>query len=279
MKFRPLYSVVMSIYRGDDLNQIRSAIESILNQTYKPNQFVIVVDGPVLKDIAITLEEYKKKEDIELYFLENNLGSGLARNFAVKKCRNELIGIMDADDISLPNRFQIQVAEMFKSNVDVIGGWISEFDIDSQVSENLRIRMVPREHTEIFRYGQLRNPMNHVTLLFKKKVFMSIGGYKKIAFYEDYDLIVRLMMQGAKFLNVQKILVQVRCGHGMFSRRGGAKNILAEISFFCGIYIVGYLTIGNLILNLMLRIPVRLVPSGVRKYIYIKFLRGKEIYE
>lgn len=273
MKIRPEYSVVMSVYSGDDPSQLRASINSILNQTYKPNQFVIVVDGPILDGVCAALSEYKKIDCIEFHYLKSNVGLAMARNFAIEKCKNDFIGVMDADDISLEDRFQIQVDEMLKSDVDVIGGWISEFDTESDVLKNNRIRSVPEFYCEIFKRGKTRNPMNHVTFFFKKKVITDIGGYRKIPFYEDYDLIVRLMMQGAILFNLQKVLVLVRCGDGMFSRRGGIKNIATEFRFFYGIYKMGYLNLFNFILNMVLRIPVRLVPSRMRKFIYVQFLR------
>lgn len=270
---RPPYSVVMSVYERDKCNQIRYSIDSILNQTYKPNQIVIVVDGPVSFEISEVLRLYEYSHDIELYFLGSNLGSGLARNFGITKSTNELIGIMDADDISMPERFQIQIDEMVRLNVDVLGGWIAEFDEDEKNIDHCRIRKTPMEHQCIRKYGQFRNPINHVTILFKKSVFQKIGGYRKIAFYEDYDLVVRFLTAGYKLHNIQKVVVLVRCGNTMFSRRGGFSNVVAEINFFKNIYKLRYISYLQLMFNLGIRVPVRLVPSGIRKLIYLKFLR------
>jgi glycosyltransferase involved in cell wall biosynthesis len=263
----------MSIYERDECNQIKSSINSILNQTYKPSQFVIVVDGPIPSKISEVLRLYENNHEIELYFLESNLGSGLARNFGITKSRNELIGVMDADDISMPERFEKQIDEMIKLNIDVLGGWIAEFDEDEKNIQRMRIRETPKEHASIKKYGQYRNPMNHVTLLFKKSFFQKIDGYRKISFYEDYDLVVRFLTAGYTLHNIQEVLVLVRCGNSMFTRRGGFLNVAAEINFFINIYKLRYISFLQLILNLGIRLPVRLVPSGIRKLFYLKFLR------
>ena len=154
-----------------------------------------------------------------------------------------------------------------------MGGWIEEFDEDPDVIESLRLRRTPLKHEEIYDFGKRRNPMNHVTLMFRKDAFDAVGGYRGVLYFEDYDLIIRMLLAGFRFKNIPELLVRVRCGNNMFRRRGGVDIIKSEFQFMWDMNRKGYITLGQVFLNVGIRFPLRVIPASMRRWFYLKFLR------
>ena len=98
-------SVLMSVYKNDIPKNVVIAVESVINQTLKPKQIVMIVDGPVSDELKQTLLDLEKKYSIyENIWLENNLGTGGALEAGWEKCKYEYIAKMDSDAISVPER-------------------------------------------------------------------------------------------------------------------------------------------------------------------------------
>lgn len=197
-------------------------------------------------------------------YLNQNMGHGNARRIALEHCRNELVALMDADDISKPNRFAIQISNFIENpNLSVCGGQITEF-IDSPTNI-IDKREVPAEHDDIKEFMKHRCPMNQVSVMFKKKDVQKCGGYKDWYCNEDYYLWIRMLLHGFVFENTKETLVNVRIGNDMASRRGGFKYFKSEaklqsymlsqkiITPFQWIYNVGIRFGGEVILNNHLR--------------------------
>lgn len=179
---------------------------------------------------------------------------------------------MDTDDICRQDRFEKQMSFMSAHpDVGLLGSWISEFDVDMRNCH--AERRVPSSHDEIIKQAKRRNPFNHMTVCFKKKVIIESGCYKNDYLYEDYALWVRVIMSGCRVANIPEPLVFARVGNGMESRRGGFEYALSEIKVQQSFWKIGFITIWDMIVNLMLRIPVRLFPGGLRKFVYRLFLR------
>ena len=99
------YSILMSVYAKDNPDYLKLAIDSMLNQTIKSNDFVIVEDGPLTTELDAVINEYSSKnKEINVVKIEHNSGLGKALDFGLNYCKNELVARMDADDISLPTR-------------------------------------------------------------------------------------------------------------------------------------------------------------------------------
>jgi hypothetical protein len=135
------------------------------------------------------------------------------------------------------------------------------------------VRLVPENHDEIFDYGKWRQPVNHVSVVFTKSVYDRVGGYLPIRFHEDYDFLVRLLVSGVQFYNVQDILVHVRIGNNMINRRAGLGYLNSEIRLFYKMYLLSYISIGCLIANILTRILFRFMPKVVMVFVYSKILR------
>lgn len=224
------FSVLMSAYKNDNANFLMRALESIsVDQTLKPDQIVIVIDGPVSEEILNTISEFEHNITDSITFTlikkETNTGLASALNTGLVACKNELIARMDSDDIALPDRFALQT-EYMESHPDiaVLGGSIAEFEDDEHVI--LDKREVPFEHSEIKEMLKTRNPVNHMTVMFRKSIIAEIGGYcENFGKLEDYKLWIDLVVTGYKIHNLPDILVNARIGNGFIERRSNKHEI------------------------------------------------------
>ncbi len=226
------FSVSMCVYGGDNPVFFDVALQSVINQTVKPYEIVLVVDGPIPDEIESVIEKYRiYLSEISICFhviyLEKNMGHGEARRIGFENCCCSLIALMDADDISLPYRFEKQL-HVFKNNpeISIVGGIIQEF-IDTP-NNPVAKRVVPENDVDIKQYMKKRCPMNQMTVMFRKEAVQEAGGYLDWYCDEDYYLWIRLALADKKFANLSDILVDVRVGADMYQRRGGWKYYKSE---------------------------------------------------
>lgn len=267
------FSVSMCVYSGDKPSWLKTAVGSILNQTVKPNEIVLVVDGPVGRELDEVISEYEKSAVFNVIRLEKNTGHGIARKTGLKNCKNDLVAIMDADDISAPDRFEKQLAFFENdSDIDVVGGNISEFV--GEESNIIGKRTVPEDDVSIKEYLKIRCPMNFVTVMFKKPSVEKAGGFIDWYCEEDYYLWVRMYLAGMKFANCPDTLVNVRVGKDMYSRRGGLKYFKSEKKLQKFMLENGVITKKTYLSNVIKRLIVQvLMPNKLRAYIFKRFAR------
>lgn len=270
------FSVLICVYNGDDVHNFDTAMNSIFVQTIIPNEVVLVVDGPVNNEIDAVIEKYKLEyKDLKVVRLDKNTGHGNARRTGLQNCTYDLVAIMDADDISYPDRFEKQLAE-FRNHeeIDIVGGNITEFIDDEKNIVGRRI--VPQDDPEIKEYLKTRCPMNLVTVMFKKSSVDDVGGFIDWYCEEDYYLWARMFMANKKFKNVGDILVNVRVGEDMYKRRGGRKYFKSEAKFQKYLLDNKIIMPVTYILNVSKRFIVQvLMPNSVRSWIFQKFAREK----
>ncbi len=267
------FSVAMCVYKNDNPEHFKTAVNSILEQTVKPDEIVLVVDGPIFEDLQSVINEFKRRDNFNVIYLPENKGLGNALKVAVESCKYELIARMDADDISVPNRFeqQLKIFENHK-DIDIVGGDITEFINSPQniVSK----RAVPKEHNEICKYMKKRCPFNHMTVMFRKEAVMLAGGYKDWFWNEDYYLWIRMLLKKCNFANTGTVLVNVRIGEEMYQRRGGKEYFKSEIGlqkYMLKNKIIGY---RLYLINCLKRLIVqRLLPNKIRGWVFRTFAR------
>lgn len=221
------FSVLMSVYKNENAEFFKQALTSIMiDQTLLPDEFVLVVDGPVSEELNSTIDEFEKRfnDKFKVVRLEENQGLGKALNYGLQFCSNEIIARADSDDICNHERFKQQI-DAFKADpeLDICGSYIDEFE--DYYTEILNQKRVPVGNKDIYNMAKFRNPINHMTVMFKKEKILNIGSYKDLPYVEDYFLWVRAINAGMKFLNIEKSLVYARVGNGMVSRRGNKKYI------------------------------------------------------
>ena len=264
------YSVLMSLYKKEHPEYLRLALDSMLNQTVKPDEIVLVEDGPLTPELYAILDEYPMLHRVKN---EKNLGLGLALNEGLKVCRNELVARMDTDDISKPDRCEKQLS-FFEAYPDtsIVGGQIEEF-IDDTTNVVGR-RIVPETDSELKEYMKKRCPFNHMTVMFKKSNVMEAGNYQDWFWNEDYYLWIRLALGEYKFANLSDMLVHARVGADMYERRGGTKYFRSEIDIqklMLKKNMIGY---GTYLTNCGKRLIVeKLMPNKLRGWIFQKFAR------
>lgn len=269
------FSVSMCVYGGDNSEWFQTAVESILNQSLKPDEVVLVVDGPIPDELNEIVKIYERNPIFNVIRLEKNQGHGNARRMGLDNCKNELVAIMDADDISKSDRFEKQIEE-FKKNqsLDIVGGNITEFIDDEKniVAE----RVVPADDAEIKAYMKKRCPMNQMTVMFKKSMYEHVGGYIDWYQDEDYYLWLRMMLGGATFANINTILVNVRVGKDMYKRRGGWKYYKSEAKLQKYMLKHKIINFPTYLSNKTKRFIVQvLMPNNLRGWVFKKFARGK----
>ena len=268
--------VVISAYCNDEAISLRDAIYSLLNQTLIPAKIILVVDGPIHRELKAIADFFVNDKLIEVIYLKQNMGLGLARNKAIKNLKYKYLAFMDADDISRPDRFLILASRILELNIldkdFLMGGYIEEYDLSLETSG--KIKRVPLTDEKIRAYSNLRNPFNHVTVILNRQLFQRLGGYRDFRGYEDYDLVLRAIAVPDIYIeNIPKVLVSVNCDVRMYGRRGGVKNILCEIRFFTDQLMSGRIKLHFYLINIALRIPIRALPTSIRSIIYKKILR------
>lgn len=218
----------MSVYKNDSPVFLKLALESIYEkQTKKPDEIVVVFDGPISDELINVLNEFKcgKEEIVKYYPQEENRGLGEALRIGSQYCTGDYIFRMDSDDISVDNRFEIQAKYVEEHpEIDVLGGDIAEFK-KSLKEKKMRKRVCFANHNEIVQMGKKRNPMNHVTVCIKKESLFKAGGYLPLRYVEDYYLWVRMIANGFTLQNINETFVFVRVGNGFTSRRGNKEQI------------------------------------------------------
>lgn len=268
------FSVSMCVYGGDNPAFFKEAVDSIVNQTKKPTEVVIVVDGPVSNETDKILEELSKNDLFKILRLDTNQGHGIARKTGLENCSNELVAIMDADDISVSDRFEKQI-KFFVENfdVDIVGGQIAEFVDDT--NDVVGKRIVPLEDNSIKRYMKKRCPMNQTTVMFKKKSVEDSGGYIDWFCDEDYYLWIRMAQHNMKLANIDEPLVYTRVADDMYQRRGGIKYFKSEAKlqkYMLDNRIIGFGTyLNNVSKRLILQV---FMPNKLRGWVFQKFARS-----
>lgn len=267
------FSVLMSIYCKEKPEYFDRAMKSIWSeQTVKPNEIILVQDGPLTKDIDAVIEKWRFKigEVLKTVVLDSNVGLGEALNIGIRYCSYELIARMDTDDVSIPHRFQKQLSIFKEKEIDVCSAFIGEFE-DNE-NKILSYRVLPEKHIDIVKYSKTRSPLNHAVVMFKKTIVEKAGGYQHMPFLEDYYLWARMIMHGARLYNIQEVLLKVRAGGSMIQRRRGFLYLKNELILLKRLRNIEFLTTFEYVKNIMFKIPVRLLPACFVKIVY-KFLR------
>lgn len=229
MEERYKFSVLMSVYKNDKPEFFKEALESVsVEQTLKPDQIVIVYDGPVLEEIDGIIDDCKKKnEEIEYTIIKKMQNEGLAAalNTGLSACKFDWVARMDSDDISTNDRFEKQF-NYLKNNqgISVLGGFVSEFD--ENPGELISTREVGITHEAICKMAKTRTPMNHMSVIYLKNDILNLGGYSEnFGKLEDYKLWVDAISAGYKLANISDVIVYARVGNGFIERRSSRREI------------------------------------------------------
>ena len=258
------FSCLIPVYDNITVKDIKNCLDSVVEQTIKPNEIVIVVDGKVRDELIKTLKKY----DVKIYQLEKqSLGNVL--NYGIKMCKYDLIARMDIDDICLPDRFEKEIAK-FKENekLSLVGGQILEFD-----DKEKKKRLVPLTKKEIIKFSKFRNPFNHMTTIFRKDTILEFGGYEDVEQFEDYYLWLKLLNNDVEVANIEDVVVLAKSDKLHIKRRGSLDYIKKMHRFEKKIYKNKFINFFEFVFNVVVRSITSLLPNILREKIYYLFLR------
>lgn len=276
MKITENYSILMSVYYKEKPEFLFKAIESMLNQTVKSNDFVIVCDGPLTKELYDVLDyfEMDTNNNIHRVQLKKNCGLGNALNVGLSYCKNEIIARMDSDDIAVSGRIEEEL-NYINNGYELVGSFVDEFEINIEESKN--VRYVPETLSEIIKFSRNRNPFNHPSVMFLKSKVIESGGYIDLYRLEDYYLWLRMIKKGIKMYNIPKILLHMRVNQNFYCRRNTFALLKAIYKLRKYQYEEKYISLLQLILLMIIQFILTIIPTFIAKYIYMNFLRKKQI--
>ncbi|MDB2124231.1 MULTISPECIES: glycosyltransferase [Clostridium] len=272
------YSVLMSIYKKTTVQELCSSIDSILNQTVFPEQFVIVCDGTleenVEKELGSYVEQYKKL--FTVVRLDKNQGLANALNQGILVCRNELIARMDSDDISLPRRCELQLnAFDDDSNLALLGTATYDFNDKPEISEKSYCSY-PTEYEEIKKVIRRNDPFAHPTIMYKKDVVCNCGMYDpSLRRRQDYDLFSKMINKGYIAKNLKEGLLLYKFDDSNFSRIRSWESCKSRINVQKRIYERGECSLNDFMYIYIAMLITRIIPTPIYKAIY-KFIKEKE---
>lgn len=270
----PPFTVLLSVYKSEKPQYLDQALQSIKDQSVIPNEILIIEDGKLPQTLLTILDKHELNTSISFVRikLRTNQGLGNALSIGVKKAKNNLIARMDTDDISVKDRFEAQLAEFqIDDSLVLVGGQIDEFNNNPQ--NIISHKWVPSKEKEIENFIKYRNPFNHPTVMFKKNIILKVGNYIEIKGFEDYFLWSRIIANKYKTANLDKVLVHMRVGDGMYSRRGGISYFYRYILLRCKLRKLSIVNTMEMVSGDLLMLMNIILPTKIRKFVYKNFLR------
>lgn len=265
-------SVLMSVYKKEIPAYFEAALNSVLSQTKLPDEIVVVKDGPLtieLEDVLTRVE--LRYPSLVVYQFDENVQLGRALAKGVELCQHELVARMDTDDIACPDRLAVQYEYMINHpEVEVCGGFIEEFN---DAGTYKKIKEMPTGAEPLLKYAKYRNPLNHMTVMFRKNVILEVGNYQHYPFLEDYYLWCRVIAKGKTIANIPKVLVQMRTNEGVYDRRGGWEYFKQYHQLRKEQKKMGLLSGLEYLIAVGVTMVMTLQPAELRKIIYQRVLR------
>src|SRR5580704_11853246 len=261
------FSLLVPVYDGDRPDYLRRAFRSAVHdQTLRPDQVIIVRDGPVRAELGECLDELRKTSPVPVTFvpLPRNGGLGPALDRGLASSWFDVVARMDADDVAMPYRFEVELPLI--EDADIVGGGLLEFvaDTDDIVGQ----RVPPTDPGQIQRYARMHDPFNHPTVIYRRRAVLAAGGYGALRLMEDYALFARMLAGGARAVNVAEPLVYYRVGPEAFKRRGGTGLLRSELRLQNQFRRERFTTLSEYLRNVLVRGGYRLVPWWFRRAVY-----------
>ncbi|GAA4361897.1 glycosyltransferase [Angustibacter luteus] len=258
----------MPVYRQDRPQMLRRAFTSTVHeQLRRPAEVVVVQDGAIGRELASALESLESTSPVPVRRLRLSRSVGLAQALqcGLSACSHDVIARMDADDISLPERFARQLP-LLEAGFDLVGSAIEEIGDDE--SRAGVVRVPPTTAEEIAREARWRSPFNHPSVVYRRSAVLHAGGYRELPLLEDYWLFARMIGSGARTANLAQALVLYRIGAGSYERRGGLRLLRSEVALQRRLRSEGFIGGREQLRNVAVRGGYRLVPVALRRRAY-----------
>ena len=269
---REALSLLLPVWSRDRPEFLTAAFcSTVTEQTRRPDHVVLVRDGPVPAALAECIAELAATSPIPVDVLEldRNVGLGPALDLGLAACRHDVVARMDADDISLPHRFAVQMP-LVEAGADLVGSGLLEF---GEGADDVVGRRIPPTDPDVIRArSRFADPFNHPTVVYRRGLVQAVGGYGDFALMEDYLLWAKMIAAGARVANVAEPLVLYRVGAGAYRRRGGLAQLRTEWGLQRRLRRLGFTTRTQWARNVAVRGGYRLVPEGARRLAYRRFV-------
>lgn len=273
----PPFTVLLPVYRGDQAAFLERSLCSVtVEQTLRPDEVLIVRDGPVGEDLDDVLTRAEAGSDrdltggvaVRVLRLERNVGLARALEAGLREVRTEVVARQDADDVSLLQRFERQLPLMAQG-YDLVGSALQEFSEDLETEPGAArdgvVRRQPAGEAEIRAVLGWRDPFNHPTVVFRRTAVRQAGGYQHLDLLEDYWLFARMVQGGCRAANLPEVLLLYRVGAGAYERRGGRRLLRSELQLQRRLRQIGVTSRAQYLRNVAVRGVYRLVPTAVRR--------------
>jgi len=218
--------VIIRLYKNDTVPVVNEMFQSLFNQSLRNFDIFVQEDGPLSQELSDYLSDLcQKKEITSLHKRPENRGLAYSLNELIERVSAlgyAYIFRMDGDDIAAPNRIKLQSGYLdIHPEVDLLGGWIEEFNTDTLEKQLI---IYPENHDDIKKHMMKRSPLAHVTVAFRTNFFERFGRYDENSKNEDFRLWVEAFDKGARFHNLQEVLVYVRTNNAFYARRRDKKR-------------------------------------------------------
>ena len=267
-------SVIISTYKGEKPEYLDRALRSIWDdQKRKPDEIVLVEDGPLTKELCAVVDSWKEKLGGRFIVIEKPVNEGLAAalNDAIEVAHGDLIARMDSDDISLPDRFLLQEQYMDgHPEVDILGGAIREFNDEGTLSA---VQRYPATMQDVLRTMYKASPLAHPTVMYRSHFFRA--GYRYSSKYhicEDVTMWYDAAAGGRVINSLQDVLLEFRRNPSVLRRRSREKAWSEFLAYNDGISRL-YGRFSYKYIYSFMRMCFRLMPTSLVSFIYDSKLR------
>ena len=272
-------SVLMSVYQSEKAEYLHRSLQSVWDdQTSKPSQIVLIIDGPIGKELQQVVDSWKSKLGDVFCVVKNEVNLGLTKslNKGLQYITSEYIARADSDDISMPSRFELQSTYLdTHPDIDIMGGSMQEFN---DTNDCINVRHYPLTHEEASKYIVKASPLAHPSVMMRKKIFDGGLNYnEKYRTSQDIALWYDTLLAGYHIANIDDIVLLFRQSGDVFKRRGRAKAWNEFKIYMDGIYRLKGLFTLNYAYPIA-RLIFRMMPDSIIKLIYQSKMRNRMLH-
>jgi glycosyltransferase involved in cell wall biosynthesis len=266
-------SVVLTTHAGDEADELRACLDSVCRQERQPDELVVVRDHGLPSALVDAIADAAETAPFPVKDVSvDDKGRGHARAVAIREATSGLVAVIDADDVACPDRLARQVAFLGANPaVDAVGGYVGEFE--TTPDEVKTVRRVPTDPDAVKRMAYYRCPLNHPTVMFRRQAVLEVGNYRGMEYGEDYELWCRLLADGRTLTNLPKVLVKARAD-SLMRRRRGLDIAMREVRLQRAIVDTGFYGWPVALANLVVRVPLRLLPERFLRRVYQRVFRA-----
>lgn len=271
------YSILMSVYGKDIPAFLKESMDSMLNQTVASDDFVIIEDGPLNKELYSVLDSYSEKYPvIHRYSNKTNRGLAYSLNKGLRECKNRLVARMDSDDISAPTRCEMQLRR-FEEKTELVIVGLDMYEFEGGLENKVSFKKMPESFDEIRRYAKRRSPFNHPSVMYDREVILDkFNGYNVDNHRaEDFELFSSVVFSNLYCENIPGELFYYRTNLSQIGRRFNWTSFKSVVSTELKNFRKGHVSFSDFFYVFCAQSFGFLCPDFLLKKIMLKHFRTK----